>query len=263
MRVHLRLPALLFALTVLWVALWDDISIANVVGGLLVAIVVAWVTPNEPRAHRGAHFSPYHGVRYMVLLGWKLLESNLRLAWEILTPGIGTHTGIIAVKMESGSDDVVTLVANSITLTPGTLTVEVDRDGPEVTLYVHGMYTRDAESVRRDVLQLEAWALRGFGTVEVPQPLGESVDDRAPELLTQAEHLGELGGDALRVADRCQLDAPHPIGRAVEPGPRHFVREPRLSTPARSRDRQQALLTDLRPERNDFGAASDEARQRQ
>ncbi len=164
MRFPVRLPFVLLALTVLWVALWDDISVANIVGGLIVAVVVAWVTPNEPSRYQGSHFNPLHAVKYVVLLAWKLLESNLRLAWEILTPGIGTHTGIIAVQMESGSDDVVTLVANSITLTPGTLTVEVQRDGQAVTLYVHGMYTRDPEAVRHDVLQLEVWALRAFGT---------------------------------------------------------------------------------------------------
>lgn len=166
MRLALRLPAVLLGLTVLWVALWDDISVANVIGGLLVAVLVVWVVPLEPAAHSGAHLSPFHAVKYVVLLGWKLVESSLRLAWEILTPGIGTHTGIIAVPMACGSDDVVTLVANSITLTPGTLTVEVVRDGEDLTLYVHGMYTRDPESVRHDVLQLEAHALRAFGTAD-------------------------------------------------------------------------------------------------
>ena len=68
--------------------------------------------------------------------------------------------------MRGGSDDVVTLVANSITLTPGTLTVDVHRDESGVTLYVHGMYTRDVEAVRRDVLRLEALALRAFGSDE-------------------------------------------------------------------------------------------------
>ena len=166
MRVALRLPAVLFALTLLWVALWDDISVANVITGLAVAIVVVWVTPRTPNAHQGVELSPFHAIEYVALLGWKLLESNLRLAWEILTPGVGTHTGIIAVPMECGSDDVVTIVANSITMTPGTLTVEVKRDGQSVTLYVHGMYTADPEAVRRDVLQLEALALRAFGAAE-------------------------------------------------------------------------------------------------
>jgi len=189
MRLALRLPAVLLGLTVLWVALWDDISAANVVGGLLVAILVVWVVPHEPAAHSGAHFSLFYALRYVVLLGWKLLESNLRLAWEILTPGIGTHTGIIAVPMACGSDDVVTLVANSITLTPGTLTVEVLRDGQDLTLYVHGMYTRDPEAVRHDVLQLEAWALRAFGTADEAEnaELGLAQHDAAARDIEEAE----------------------------------------------------------------------------
>ncbi len=100
-------------------------------------------------------------------------------------------------------------------------------------------------------------------TVELPQRLGEGVDDRPPELLAKAEHLGELGGDALRITDRCQLDTPHPVGRSIELGPPHLVRQPGLPATSRSRDRQQSLLTDLRSERDDFGRAPDETRQRQ
>ncbi len=166
MRLALRLPAQLLALTVLWIALWDDISVANAVGGLLAAAAVVAVAPREQSDRPFAHLNPFHAVKYVVLLGLSLLESNLRLAWEILTPGVGTHTGIIAVPMRGRSDDVLTLIANSITLTPGTLTVEVKRDGEDATLYVHGMFTHDPEAVRRDVLQLEARALRAFGTAD-------------------------------------------------------------------------------------------------
>jgi hypothetical protein len=81
-------------------------------------------------------------------------------------------------------------------------------------------------------------------TVELPEPVGQGVDDRAAELLAEAEHLGELGSDTFRVTDRRELDTPHPVGSAVELGPRHLVRQPGLAAPTRSRDRQQALFTD-------------------
>ncbi len=106
--------------------------------------------------------------------------SNLRLAVEILTPGDGTHTAIIAVPIRGGSDAVVNLVANSITLTPGTMTIDVrrherdefDYDGDGIidemtagaTLYVHCLYGEDVEAVRSEVLRLEELALRAFGS---------------------------------------------------------------------------------------------------
>jgi multicomponent Na+:H+ antiporter subunit E len=171
-RIGVRVPAFVIWLTALWVALWDDLSWANLLSGLLVATAVAAVARIDLETLRPTYFRPVWATWYVVVLLRNLVAANLRLAWEILTPGIGTHTGIVAVPMRGGSEAVVNLVANSITLTPGTMTVEVstsgdlDHDGAEddVLLYIHGMYTRDAEAVRRDVLHLEELALRAFGT---------------------------------------------------------------------------------------------------
>ena len=71
--------------------------------------------------------------------------------------------------MHTTSAGVVTLIANSVTLTPGTLTIYVaeefssDGDIVERTLFVHVLHFIDVESVRRDVLQLERRAIKAFG----------------------------------------------------------------------------------------------------
>lgn len=189
MRLPLRLPALVVILMLLWVALWDEVTLANVVGGLLVGVLIVVVVPPEPHIRAGAHVHPLHALRYVILLAWNLVESNLRLAWEIATPGDGTRTGIIAVRMRGRSDLVVTLVANSITLTPGTLTVEVDRQGDDVTLYVHALYTQDTEAVRRDVLQLEARAMRAFGSDDEAARAARGVEEH--DAREQARAAGE------------------------------------------------------------------------
>lgn len=177
MRAGFRIPALLAWLTVLWVMLWGRVTVANVVGGLGVAVGVVLFARLDPVALRPTHFRPLWALLYVVTLVWKLLVSNVRLAYEILTPGDGTYTGIIAIRIRGGSDAAVNLVANSITLTPGTMTIDVERhdvdpDSPDAelqagaTLYVHGMYMRDVDAVRRDVLRLEALALHAFGSHE-------------------------------------------------------------------------------------------------
>jgi multicomponent Na+:H+ antiporter subunit E len=175
MRAALRVPMMTAWLTVLWVLLWGQVTVANVLGGLVVSVAVVFFARLDSASFRPTHFRPWWALRYVVMLGWQLLVSNIRLAYEILTPGDGTHTGIIAVPIRGGSDAVVNLVANSITLTPGTMTIDVKRhdvdDGVPLnelragaTLYVHGMYTKDVEAVRHDVLRLEALALHAFGT---------------------------------------------------------------------------------------------------
>jgi multicomponent Na+:H+ antiporter subunit E len=68
--------------------------------------------------------------------------------------------------MHVASDGIVTVVANAVTLTPGTLTVDVHEPGDDTppTIYVHVLQFDDVESVRRDVLRLEQLAVRAFGT---------------------------------------------------------------------------------------------------
>lgn len=198
MSTSLRVPAMIVGLTVLWVLLWGDVSWANVLGGLLIAVVVMGAARLDLSALRPTHIRPHWALAYFAMVLWKLLESNLKLAWEILTPGLSTHTGIIAVPMRGGSDEVVNLVANSVTLTPGTMTIEVKRwdvDGDGVDddahdsyiIYIHGMYTRDVEAVRHDVLKLEALALRAFGSAEGYARAARDVTDHEALLASARE----------------------------------------------------------------------------
>ena len=173
MKASLRLPMLILWLITLWLLLWGDVSYANVLGGLAVAIIVLLFARLDTASLRPTRLRPWWALRYLVTVVGQLITANIRLAVEILTPHDGTYTGIIAVPIRGGSDAVVILVANSITLTPGTMTIDVKRhegDDDEMTagatLYVHGMYMRDVEQVRHDVLRLEALALHAFGTDE-------------------------------------------------------------------------------------------------
>ena len=78
----------------------------------------------------------------------------------MVTNAVGL-AGIVAVPLRGCSDAVATLIADAISLTPGTLTLEVRRD--PLTLYVHALDTRDVEQVQRDVRTLEVLAVRAFG----------------------------------------------------------------------------------------------------
>jgi multicomponent Na+:H+ antiporter subunit E len=166
----LRIPGLLLWLTVLWVALWGDLTVGNVVGGLVVAIgVLAVARPTGVTGLERTYFRPIAALHYTAYFFVQLVQSNLLVAWEIITPHVRTNRAIIAVRMHTSSAAVVTLVANSITLTPGTVTIDVaeshdaDGDVDGRTLFVHVLHFKDVESVRRGVLKLERLAVRAFG----------------------------------------------------------------------------------------------------
>lgn len=148
-------------LTIVWVALWGDPAIGTVLGGILVGAAVVTAFPRAP-SPIGWHLRPLAVLRFAGVFLRKFVEANVVVAWEVITPNNeGVNEGIVAVPVTGVSDGIVTLLANTISLTPGTLVVEVERD-PTI-LYVHVLHLRDIESVRREVLDLELLAVRAFG----------------------------------------------------------------------------------------------------
>jgi multicomponent Na+:H+ antiporter subunit E len=164
-------------LTVMWVALWGNLSWANVLGGLAVsgALLVAYrvATKRTP----DYTFRPLPAIRFILYFLWKLLEANLVLAWEVITPRNKIKEGIVEVPIQGCSDGLITLVANAITLTPGTVTLEVATN--PARLYVHVLHLRDIEDVRREVQHLEALAIRAFGSPAALAELDEIVRNRS------------------------------------------------------------------------------------
>jgi multicomponent Na+:H+ antiporter subunit E len=165
---RVRLPAVVVWLTLLWVLLWGDVSAANVLGGLAVAVVVVVVARDVSTARpTGMRFRPLAALRFAGHFLVELVKANLVLAWEIVTPRNRIHTGIVAVELPGASDGLVTIVADAVTLTPGTLTVEVRRE-PVPVLFVHVLHLRAVEDVRADVHRLRDLAERAFGSDPSP-----------------------------------------------------------------------------------------------
>jgi multicomponent Na+:H+ antiporter subunit E len=154
--------AFLTWLVAVWVALWGDLTVANVVGGVLVGGVLLLVFPDAgPRQPR--YLDPLAALRFLGYFAVRLVEATALVAWEVLTPRPWRlNEAVVAVPIYGASDAVVTLIANAISLTPGTLTLEVRRGPEAATLYVHMLHFRSVEQVRREVEELEVRALRAF-----------------------------------------------------------------------------------------------------
>lgn len=80
---------------------------------------------------------------------WELILANLRLAEDVLTPRHRMKPRVLALPLDAKSDGEITLLANLISLTPGTLSLDVSAD--RRTLYVHAMYASDADAVRQSI----------------------------------------------------------------------------------------------------------------
>lgn len=156
---HLLAGALL---TAIWIALWGDVTIANAVGGVLVAVACLVVVPLEAPRRRG-RFRPWAAVRYVAFFAKELLVANVVVATEVVTPGNRDNEGIVALPLApSCSPTVMLVVVNSIGLTPGTVVVEIAED--PFTLYVHVLHLDDHDASVRDLLELERRAVEAFGS---------------------------------------------------------------------------------------------------
>lgn len=99
----------------------------------------------------------------------ELVVANAQVVWDVLTPRSRLAPGIVALPLRSSSAGEITLIANLVSLTPGTLSLAVGHD-PAV-LYVHGMYAGTREQFVR---QLEEMEDRMLHAVRGPEPHGSS-----------------------------------------------------------------------------------------
>lgn len=148
--------------TVVWVALWGSPTPANLLGGVAAGALALGAVPLQRRdPGRGTvTVRPLAALRFGAFFLWALVRASAVVAWEVVTPRNRIHEGIIALPLRTRSHGVATVVANAISLTPGTLTIEVARE--PLTLFVHVLHLREVDTVRRELRRLETLALRAF-----------------------------------------------------------------------------------------------------
>ncbi len=159
-----RLVALTIWFVLLWLMLWTDLSVANLLSGLALALGVVWVTRRIPdRVDDGTvRISPLALVVFAGHVVWQLVKANLALAWEIITPTNTIAVGTVDVPLRSDAPIVAMAVSNVVTLTPGTVTVGIDLSVPSLTIGV--LHLHDPADVLESVRSTEALAIRAFGT---------------------------------------------------------------------------------------------------
>ena len=91
----------------------------------------------------------WRGLGLALFFVRELILANLRVAYDVVTPRHRMRPGIIAVPLDARTDVEITVLSNLITLTPGSLSIDVSAD--RRFLYVHMMYIDDAEAARRQI----------------------------------------------------------------------------------------------------------------
>lgn len=139
-----------FVLALVWAATTEGFTAGNFAIGMGIGFLLLHLLRGV--LDSGAYL---RDVRQIVgLIGffvWELLLSNLRMAWYTVMPIDRMNPGMVDVPLEPMSDVELLVLTNLITLTPGTLTLDVSED--RRILHVHAMDARDPERVRREIKQ--------------------------------------------------------------------------------------------------------------
>ena len=137
---------ILFALA--WAAVSGSFSEINLIFGFVLGMLVLFLI--RERVGTFSYLARAKRVLSLILLFLlELLKSALKVAKLAVSPDMGLKPGIFAYELKTDRDFEITMLANLITLTPGTLSVDVSAD--KKTLFVHAITFDDVEEMREDI----------------------------------------------------------------------------------------------------------------
>jgi len=144
-------PLLTLLLAVVWTLLQNNISAGMVVFGIILGIIIPRLTaawwPDSPRSFRFLKMIPY-----MLMVIWDILIANVQVAWIVLTrPNSKLRPAWVVVPLDLRQPEAITVLAGTITLTPGTVSADLSDEGH--SLLVHTLDTDDPDGVRDEIKQ--------------------------------------------------------------------------------------------------------------
>jgi len=153
-------------LTAVWVLLWGDLTVGNVLSGLVIAVLVTRGLRMAPIEFHG-RFRPLGVLRLFSRFAADVVRASFEVSLIALRPGYVPHGAVIGVQLRSHSDLYLTLTAELSSLVPGSLVVEAHR--LTGMLYLHVLDVRQSggiEKARQAVLDQEERVLRAFASDE-------------------------------------------------------------------------------------------------
>jgi multicomponent Na+:H+ antiporter subunit E len=158
-----HLPVLVW-LVLVWVLLWGSWSWADALAGLVVALLVTVLLPLPPVTGT-TRVRPRAALSFLQWFLTDLVVSAAQVAWQALRPGPPPRAAIVSVQLRTDSDLLLTAVAQALSLVPGLLVLDLDRERRVIT--VHLLQVRDRADVARcraGVLATEDRIVRAFGS---------------------------------------------------------------------------------------------------
>lgn len=156
-----------FALTFLimlafWILLSGQFHFILLVSGVVSSLFVAYISHDLLLGSadiRPAIIKTFRLVKYLPWLLWQIVVANFDLVYRTLHPGMKIEPHIIRFKTDLKTDKGIAILANSITLTPGTVTVVAGKDGEFI---VHAIAKGPADSLLSGQMQIRVKKIEGY-----------------------------------------------------------------------------------------------------
>ncbi|MEP1588041.1 MAG: Na+/H+ antiporter subunit E [Tateyamaria sp.] len=138
-------PFLTVLLAVVWILLQNEFSAGMAVFGLILGILIPWGTsiwwPDTPKGFRIGKMVPY-----CLMVIWDIIVANIQVAWIVLSvPNSKLKPAWVVIPLDLVQPEAITVLAGTITLTPGTVSADLSSEGH--SLLVHVLHTDDPDAV--------------------------------------------------------------------------------------------------------------------
>ena len=142
-------PILTLLLAVVWILLQNQFSAGMAVFGLILGVIIPRLTvafwPDRPK-----HFRPLWMIPYVAVVLWDIIVANIEVAWIVLTRrNKDLRSTWVVVPLDLRQPEAITILAGTITLTPGTVSADLSSEGH--SLLVHALDTADPAEVRDQI----------------------------------------------------------------------------------------------------------------
>ncbi len=135
-------------LSFIWLAVTGTFTFENFIFGFLLGFILLWLIRTNRREDKYFYRGPKL-IAFIFYFIYELIKANVQVAYDVITPSFYMKPGIIKIPLTAKSNLEITLLANLISLTPGTLSLDVSDD--RSVLYVHAMYVHDKDEFISDI----------------------------------------------------------------------------------------------------------------
>lgn len=144
-------PFLTLILAVVWTLLQNEVSAGMVVFGIILGIIIPKGTsiwwPDTPKGFRLGKM-----ISYALIVMYDIMVANVQVAWIVLTvPNSKLKPAWIVIPLDLKQPEAITMLAGTITLTPGTVSADLSDEGH--SLLVHALHTDDPDGIRDEIKQ--------------------------------------------------------------------------------------------------------------